>query len=67
MLMKHFNIFIFVFGVFVKKTIIAAALLGTLGLVRMASAATSASQVFTWSGTVPAAPTFAIAPVCRSQ
>lgn len=40
-----------------KKTIIAAALLGTLGLVGMASAATSASQVFTWSGTVPAAPT----------
>lgn len=39
-----------------KKTMIAVALLGTMGLVGTTSAI-DASQVFTWSGTVPAAPT----------
>ncbi|MFM4875107.1 hypothetical protein ACEUDK_19415 [Aeromonas veronii] len=40
-----------------KKTIIAVALLGSLGFVGAASAEISASQTFTWSGTVPAKPT----------
>ncbi|WP_270827510.1 hypothetical protein [Aeromonas sp. Y318-1] len=39
-----------------KKAMIAVALLGTMGLVGTASAI-DASQTFTWSGTVPAAPT----------
>lgn len=40
-----------------KKTMIAVALLGSLGFISAASAEISASQTFTWSGTVPAAPT----------
>lgn len=39
-----------------KKSIIAAALLSSMALAGVASAATDASQVFTWSGTVPATP-----------
>ncbi|MFQ2048378.1 hypothetical protein ACK34J_05445 [Aeromonas veronii] len=39
-----------------KKAMIAVALLGTMGLVGTASAI-DASQVFTWTGTVPAMPT----------
>lgn len=40
-----------------KKSIIAAALLSSMALAGVASAATSASQVFSWAGGVPAAPT----------
>lgn len=40
-----------------KKSIIAAALLSSMALAGVASAATSASQVFTWAGSVPAAST----------
>lgn len=40
-----------------KKTIIAVALLGSLGFIGAASAEIVASQTFTWSGTVPAKPT----------